>query len=215
MTHISVILLLKHKSITKILEIELSACWRFSEQLRGGMASYDTHQNFQTSLLDCSFFLPQSLFFLSLSPSTSRAICCCPCFGFLFAFLYGPIYRNHSGTFFFFYFYFLYLSFFPTHCSDQYDRRGIVEDKEGEKLEILFALLNFVLLKSLHFSTKGPSPWGTQGFFQFLPQHPPPLPSCRLLSWVKCFPRDSRELPLHKAGGKQELSWIETFSSRG
>lgn len=57
---------------------------------------------------------------------------------------------NHSDIF-------GYLSFFSTHCSDQYNRHRI-EDEEGEKLEILLALPNFVLLKSLQFSTKhGPS----------------------------------------------------------
>lgn len=130
------------------------------------------------------FFLPQPPSFLLVPPQPELFVTVLVLVPHLF-FFYAPIYVNLSGIFW-------YLSFFSTHCSDRCNRQGRVEDEEGGKLEILFALPNFVSLKSLQFSTKGLSPWGTQGFFQFMPQHPPPLPSCLLLSWVKFFPRHLR-----------------------
>lgn len=142
----------KHKSVTKILEIELSTCRSFSEQLRGGAPPYDTHQNFQKSslIVFVLLFLPQPPFFLLVPPQPELFVTVLVLVPHL-VFFYAPSYGYHSGIF-------CYLSFFSAHCSDRCNRQGRVEDEEGGKLEILFALPNFVSLKSLRFSTKGPSP---------------------------------------------------------
>lgn len=116
---------------------------------------------------------------------------------------------NHSGIF-------GYLSFFSTHFSDQYNRHR-TEDEEGEKLEILLAFPNFVLLESLQFSTESMGhPRRHPGLLPVLASTPTPssfLSSAELSKILSKALESVASPPLRKAGN-EELSWTQTSNSR-